>query len=324
MNSIAQPSTYAATVQSCERVVTCYSAVDRFFPACGLFDLTEGIYRGDPNIPYEQAETNQLNYLLDQVGCGPARRILDLGCGYGTLLERIRMRDAVGVGITISPEQMKYCRREGLKVCPLDYCMIPEEWNQTFDGVVANGSIEHFVQPSDAAAGRQDEIYRHMFSRVHRLIDPNSPARRFATTAIHFVRKPAKPDDLLKHPLVFRWGSDDFHRSVLARGWGGYYPEVGQLQRCAEGYFDLIAEVDGTEDYRLTSEEWLRRIRNALVSNRVVKITIQSLPVFARSPGQFLTLLLNILLCDSWTWQFRPPKPPMRLLRQTWAYRDRL
>ena len=29
-----------------QRVADCYSAVDRFFPACGLFDLTEGIYRG--------------------------------------------------------------------------------------------------------------------------------------------------------------------------------------------------------------------------------------------------------------------------------------
>lgn len=322
MISIAQPSAYAANAQSCTRVVTCYSAVDRFFPACGLFDLTEGIYHGDPNTPYEQAQANQVNYLLDQIGCGPARCILDLGCGYGTLLELTRMRDAVGVGITVSPEQVRYCRREGLKAYLLDHRLIPDEWDHTFDGIVANGSIEHFVQPDDAAAGRQDDIYRQMFARVHRLINPNSSFRRFATTTIHFVRKPAKPLDILKNPFIFRWGSDDFHRAVLARGWGGYYPEVGQLQYCAEGYFELIAEVDGTEDYRLTSEEWLRRIHQALLSVRMVKITIRSLPILLRSPGQILTLLLNILLSDSWTWQFRMPKTPMRLLRQTWAYRD--
>jgi hypothetical protein len=43
-----------------------------------------------------------------------------------------------------------------------------------------------------------------------------------------------------------------------------------------------------------------------------------------RSPGQFLTLLLNLLSSESWNWQFRPPNPPTRLLRQTWAYRERL
>jgi cyclopropane-fatty-acyl-phospholipid synthase len=324
MSSIAQLSTYAANIQSYERVVTCYSAVDKFFPACGLFDLTEGIYHGDPNTPYEQAEADQANYLLDQVECGPTRRILDLGCGYGTLLEQTRIRDAVGVGITISFEQVSYCRRKGFEVYLLDHSSLPDEWDRTFDAVIANGSIEHFVQPNDAAAGRQADIYRQMFARIHRLIDPNSSVRRFATTTIHFVREPVNPHDVLKNPFVFRWGSDDFHRAVLARGWGGYYPEVGQLQRCAEGYFELIEEVDGTEDYRLTSEEWLRRIHQALLSNRVVKITVRSLPVLVRSPGQFLTLLLNSLLSDSWTWQFRSPNTPMRLLRQTWAYRDRL
>ena len=92
------------------RVATCYSAVDRFFPICGLFDLTEGIYHGNPQTPYEQAEANQLDYLLDEVRCEQGRRVLDLGCGYGTLLERIRQRDAKGVGIIISAEKVRCWR----------------------------------------------------------------------------------------------------------------------------------------------------------------------------------------------------------------------
>ncbi|MBV8312258.1 MAG: class I SAM-dependent methyltransferase, partial [Planctomycetaceae bacterium] len=78
---------WAANTQPWETVVTCYLAVDRFFPACGLFDLTEGIYHGDPETPFEQAQINQHDYLLDQVLCGPGRRVLDIGCGSGTLLE---------------------------------------------------------------------------------------------------------------------------------------------------------------------------------------------------------------------------------------------
>jgi cyclopropane-fatty-acyl-phospholipid synthase len=312
-----------AKAQHWGKVASCYSAFDRFFPACGLFDLTEGIYHGNPKTPYEQAQANQFDYLLDEVRCEQGRRVLDIGCGYGTLLERIRQRNAEGVGITISAEQMRCCRQKNLDVQLLDYCMIPDEWDRRFDGVIANGSIEHFVQPIDAVAGRSDDIYRHLFARVHRLIDINSTARRIATTAIHFFRKPADPLDLLRNPFALRWGSDNFHWAVLERGWGGYYPEVGQLRRCAEGYFDLIEEVDGTEDYRLTSEEWLRRLRQAMLSLRVVKIAFRSLPVLVRSPLQFLTLLLSLLLSESWNWQFRPPNPPARLLRQTWLYRDR-
>jgi len=313
-----------AVVQPWGTVVTCYSAVDRFFPACGLFDLTEGIYHGNPELPFEQAQANQHDYLLDQVRCESGRRLLDIGCGYGTLLQRARRRGAVGVGVTVSLEQFRHCRRNGLDVHLLDYRAVPREWDETFDGVIANGSIEHFVRPEDAAAGQADDVYRDLFAAVHRLIDPASPARRFATTTIHFHRPPPDPRAVLKNPSSFPRGSDDFHWSVLAHGWGGYYPVLGQLRRCAEGYFDLVEEVDGTEDYRLTSEEWRRRVCRALLSLRVVMMALRSLPVFARAPRQFLTLLLGFLSSRSWNWQFRPPNPPTRLLRQTWTYRDRL
>ena len=81
------------------RVRTCYSVVDRFFPACGLLDLTEGMYGGDPRLSVEEAQAHQHDYLLDQLGCGTGTRILDVGCGYGTLLKRARQRGLDGVGI---------------------------------------------------------------------------------------------------------------------------------------------------------------------------------------------------------------------------------
>ncbi len=310
-------------VQPWETVVNCYSVVDRFFPACGLFDLTDGIYHGNPELPFEQAQANQHDYLLDQVQCGAGDRLLDIGCGYGTLLQRARHRGAVGVGITVNPEQVCHCRRNGLDVHQLDYRAIPREWEGTFDGLIANGSMEHFVRPDDVATGRADDVYRHLFTTVHRLIDPASSARRFVTTTIHVLRKPSDPPMLLHSPFSFRRGSDDFHWAMLEQGWGGYYPEPGQLCRCAEGHFDLVEEVDGTEDYLLTSEEWLRQFRRALLSPRVVMIGLRSLPVFVRAPRQFLTLLLGFLSSQSWNWQFRPPNPPTRLLRQTWAYKAR-
>jgi cyclopropane-fatty-acyl-phospholipid synthase len=304
-------------------VVSCYSAVDRFFPACGLLDLTEGIYRGDPATSYAQAQANQHEYLLQQAKCGPGHRVLDIGCGYGTLLERIDKRPASGVGITLSPEQRKHCRRGNLEVHLHDYRALPAPWDRTFDAVIANGSIEHFVHPRDVAAGRADEVYRHLFATVHRLIDAKSTSRRLVTTTIHFAGEAPNPLDQLKSPFCFRWGSDRFHWAVLQRGWGGWYPVLGQLERCAHGYFDLLDQVDGTEDYCWTSEHWLRRVRRSLRSGRVVKITLRSVPILLQAPRQFLTLMLYLLATESWNWQFRPPDPPTRLLRQTWEYRDR-
>ena len=46
------------------------------------------------------------------------------------------------------------------------------------------------------------------------------------------------------------------------------------------------------------------------------------LPTMLEHPLQAATMVLCILVCESWNWQFRGPNPPTRLLRQTWVYQD--
>jgi cyclopropane-fatty-acyl-phospholipid synthase len=276
------------------------------------------MYFGDPNTSFDEAQANQHDYLLDQIDCEAGSRLLDVGCGYGTLLARATTRGAKAVGITLSREQTRRCRQAGLDVRTLDYKALGPEWDGAFDGVVANGSLEHFAQPKQALAGQDTDIYRGFFERMHHVLDPDS-AGTLVTTAIHFVRRP-NPADLLRHPLAFPRGSASFHYAILARSLGGWYPVRGQLERCAAGYFSLVNEVDGTEDYLRTSEEWLRRVRQALRSRTAVKIAIDSLPVMLLHPVQFTTMLVCMLVTESWHWQFRPPDPPARLLRQTWQY----
>lgn len=157
--------------------------------------------------------------------------------------------------------------------------------------------------------------------RTDNKTDLRSSIRRFVTTTIHFVRKPDNPVDILRNPFEFPWNSDHFHWAVLGQGWGGYYPETGQLCRCADRYFELIEEVDGTMDYFLSSEEWLQRARSICISLKGIKIAAQCMPVFLQSPRQFFILLLFLISSKSWNWQFRPPSPPTKLLRQTWEYK---
>jgi len=307
-----------ARLAKANTVVRCYSLFDKFFPACGLLDYTEGIYHGDPNTPYEVAQQNQIKYVLDEAHCSAGTRVLEIGCGNGTLLDEVKRRGAMGVGITISPEQVALCRRRGLDVRLLNYVDLGGESATQFDAVVANGPVEHFVQSRDAAAGRADAIYRRFFEICQRAINPRSHVRRLITTTIHFVRTP-DPYNLLRSPFAFRWGSDDFHWAMLARSFGGWYPVAGQFERCTAGLFDLQHTVDGTYDYHLTSEEWLRRIRAVLPTTKGLKIIAGSLPYALRHPRQYLTMLACILASQSWNWQFRGPAPPTQLLRQTWT-----
>ncbi len=101
-----------ATAPTTERgtapaVRTCYDLLT-VVPACGVTDLTDGKYVDDRNdrAAYLAAQERQAEYLLDQVRCGPGTRLLDIGCGYGRILEHAGRRGAQAIGITISPPQV--------------------------------------------------------------------------------------------------------------------------------------------------------------------------------------------------------------------------
>jgi cyclopropane-fatty-acyl-phospholipid synthase len=43
--------------------------------------------------------------VAEQIGIGPGRRVLDLGCGWGPLLDFVRGRGGTGVGVILSSAQ---------------------------------------------------------------------------------------------------------------------------------------------------------------------------------------------------------------------------
>jgi cyclopropane fatty-acyl-phospholipid synthase-like methyltransferase len=217
----------------------------------------------------------------------------------------------------VSPEQAQRNTAAGLTVRLENYKTLGPEWDGQFDAVIANGSLEHFAQPADAAAGRDDEVYRHLFETVAGVLDPARRGARFVTTAIHFRDRP-DPRDLLRPPSDFPPGSAGFHWARLAHTFGGWYPVRGQLERCAGGRFRLVHEEDGTADYRLTSDAWLATVRRVLRSVRGPRVAASALAAFARRPVHTVRILRCVMGSESWNWQFRGDPAPTVLLRQTW------
>lgn len=285
---------------------TVYKLLDAMCAAYKIYDLSEGIY-SSPEVRYKEAQQAKRQWLLDEIRCGPGTRFLDIGCGYGNLLAEAEKRGAEAVGITLSKKRASYCKNKGLTV----YHNIKESWKNSFDCIAANGSIEHFVQPIDVLNNRQNTIYREFFLRCHELINPSSPIKRLATSTIHFDRFFPAPFEIMKSPWKFPRFSDKFHAALLLHALNVFYPIRGQLVQCADSFFVLEKEVDGTEDYRITSEQWLN-----MKCQRPIKL-IKVFPYLFIAPKQLL-LMLTAFFSQSWQWQFRGNFPPMRLWRHTW------
>jgi cyclopropane fatty-acyl-phospholipid synthase-like methyltransferase len=297
-------------------VVRCYDLLDAAVSA-GFHDFTDGRYvdgqtRG--RAAYLAAQEAQAEYLLDQVGCRAGSRILDIGCGYGRVLEHAARRGAAAIGITISPPQVARCGRRGLDVRLLNYRDMGHAWAGQFDGIIANGSLEHFVQVADAAAGQSDAIYEEMFAICRRLLEPG---KRLATTAIHFRTAGRwRAEEFLADAPPHRPGSDGYCFASVCRNFGGWYPEQGQLERCAAASFRLTSAEDGTCDYRRTSEYWLRLSKAALL--RRPRFWLHLAKLWRQQPERTKDMLRCLLWDQSWLWQFRGYPPPMILWRHTW------
>src|SRR5437588_6041321 len=145
-----------------------YSLIDRIFRLSlgELADFSGAKYDGDFSLSLEEAQRRKHEYVAEQIGIGPGRRVLDLGCGWGPLLNFIRNHGGDGVGATLSSKQVAACRRHGLDVHLHDARDVTRDSFGAFDAVACVGGFEHFCSPDDYLSGRQEEIYREVFANI--------------------------------------------------------------------------------------------------------------------------------------------------------------
>src|ERR1044071_7874131 len=92
-----------------------YSLTDRILRLSlgELADFSGAKYDGDFSLTLEEAQRRKHQYVAQQIGIGPGRRLLDLGCGWGPLLNFVRRSGGAGVGVTLSSAHGGGCRRPG-------------------------------------------------------------------------------------------------------------------------------------------------------------------------------------------------------------------
>jgi cyclopropane-fatty-acyl-phospholipid synthase len=262
-----------------------YSLTDRVFRLSmgEMADFSGAKYDGDFSLSLEQAQRRKHEYVAEQVGIAEGKRTLDLGCGWGALLDFVRRRGGVGVGVTLSSSQAAACRRHGLDVHLCDAREIDVDRFGPFDSVASLGAFEHFCSPEDYEAGRQEDVYRDLFARVAGLLPDRG---RFYLQTMVFGRNMPPPSEIDVDALrgMPPRGTDAWYLALLGRQFPGSWLPFGEEQvlRCADPHFRLIAIGSGRLDYIETIERWNARIGARSLSKTLLKLAL--LPRWLTSP----------------------------------------
>ncbi len=262
-----------------------YSLTDRIFRLSlgELADFSGAKYDGDFSLSLEQAQRRKHEYVAEQIGIGPGRRVLDLGCGWGPLLHFIRGEGGSGVGVTLSSAQLAACRRHGLDVHLADARQITPEQFGRFDAVASLGAFEHFCSPEDFREGRQDAVYRAIFERIADVL-PDAGKLYLQTMVFGSRMLPAEDVDLDALLGLPPEGSDAWYLALMGRQFPGSWLPFGQEQviRCAAPHFRLLSSSSGRLDYIETINQWNARIGRRSLSKSLLKVKL--VPRWLKSP----------------------------------------
>jgi cyclopropane-fatty-acyl-phospholipid synthase len=246
-----------------------YSLIDRIFRLSlgELADFSGAKYDGDFSLTLEQAQRRKHEYVAEQIGIGPERRVLDLGCGWGPLLNFIRERQASGVGVTLSSAQLEACRRHGLDVHLQNALEVTPDTFGPFDAVASLGAFEHFCSPEDHDAGRQDEVYERLFDNVADLLPDRG---RFYLQTMVFGRNMIPLDEV---SIDAPRDSDGWYVALMTYQFPGSFLPFGseQIERAAASRFRLVEKSSGRLDYIETIKQWRARFAEPSWSKRLMK-----------------------------------------------------
>jgi cyclopropane-fatty-acyl-phospholipid synthase len=257
-----------------------YSLIDRIFRLSlgEMADFSGAKYDGDFSLTLEQAQGRKHDYIAQQVGIQPGRRVLDLGCGWGPLLNDIRRRGASGVGVTLSQAQVSACRRNGLNVYLHDARQVTAETFGRFDAVASLGAFEHFCSVQDYRFGRQEQIYASLFENIAGILPAGG--RLYLQTMVFGPRAAAIEDVSIDAPR----DSDAWYLALMQKQFPGSFLPFGQEQviRAAAPNLRLVSSISGRLDYIETIRQWRERFAQPSLRKTLMKLRL--VPYWLTSP----------------------------------------
>ena len=227
-------------VASRRNVAHHYDLDETLFRTCLDHDMHYSCaYFRNPNADLEQAQRAKCRHIARKLCLRPGLRVLDIGCGWGSLALYLAEHHQVHVtGLTLSVEQLKVAKQRAIERGLSDKVNFQlQDYRQhqaQYDRVVSVGMFEHVGKAA----------YRKFFACVDRAL--NNPG----IALIHTIA------DQQRAGAVNPW----IRQHIFP---GGHIPSAGQVVPAIEQSRLAIADLECWRGhYALTLAEWNRRFQD--------------------------------------------------------------
>ena len=193
--------------------------------SCGYFE--------NENDTLEVAQNNKIQHIIKKLNIEPNQKILDIGCGWGSLaIDIAKSTNSEVTGITLSENQFNYCIKKSKELNLenqvtfklIDYRQLDEK----FDRIVSVGMFEH--------VGRK--FYNKFFKQIDRLLNDDGIS---LIHTIGSVNPPSEP-----HPWITKY--------IFP---GGYTPSLSEVVTPIEKANLIISDIEVLKlHYSYTLRHW--------------------------------------------------------------------
>ncbi len=196
--------------------------------SCGYFKNEED--------SLEEAQNNKINHIIKKLNIKRNQKVLDIGCGWGSLaIDIAKSAQCEVTGITLSENQLNYCKKKAKKLNLenqvnfklMDY----RELDEKFDRVVSVGMFEH--------VGRK--FYKKFFKQVEKLLSNDGVALIHTIGSVNPPRNP--------HPWITKY--------IFP---GGYTPSLSEVTGPIEKAGLIVSDIEVLKmHYSHTLRHWKER-----------------------------------------------------------------
>ena len=190
-------------------------------------------YFKNENDTLEVAQNNKIQHVIKKLNIQPNQKVLDIGCGWGSLaIDIAKSTNCEVTGITLSKKQFDFCVKKvkelklenKVKFKLIDY----RELNEKFDRIVSVGMFEH--------VGRK--FYRKFFKKIENLLNDDG------VSLIHTIGSVNPPRD--PHPWITKY--------IFP---GGYTPSLSEVTTPIEKAGLIVSDIEVLKlHYAHTLRHW--------------------------------------------------------------------